>query len=184
MRSAPTLAASSAANVGIDCALSGEKRGTDDDARGACIEHLARALDGANAAAGLDRETLGDLRDKRGVVALAHGCIEIDQLDKRKAARTFQSNIQSRRKQGEASRPAPAGRCVRPADRWKESAWKPHGDAGAGQFFFERTRAGHAEVEDAGGKGRIGFAAPEDIDKMIHGSRAAGGDNRNARLLR
>ena len=68
---------------GIDFALSGEKRGTDNDATGACIDHLARALDGANSAAGLDRETLCELGNKGGVVALAHGCIEIDQLDKR-----------------------------------------------------------------------------------------------------
>ena len=58
----------------------GKQRRADNDAPGAGVEHLTRALDGVDASAGLARQALRDLRDQRGVIALAHGRIEIDEL--------------------------------------------------------------------------------------------------------
>src|ERR1035437_7493336 len=73
-------------------------------------------------------------------------------------------------------RPAPVERCDRLTDQWKESAWKPHGNAGGGELFFERASAGYAEVKDARGQRRIGLASPEHIHKM---SDSAGSARRN-----
>ena len=143
----------------------------------------AGALDGVDAAADLARQALRNLCDERGVVALAHGRVEIDQLDERKLARISRSSIRSRQMRGAVFRPAQAGRCGRPEDRWKESAWQPHGNAGLRQFLFERARARNAEVKDAGGERGIGFAARKDIGEMGDGARAARGDDGNADRL-
>ena len=43
-------------------------------------ENLLRTLDGANAAAHLDGQPFGNLLDECGVIALAHRCIQVDQL--------------------------------------------------------------------------------------------------------
>jgi hypothetical protein len=40
-------------------------------------------------------------------------------------------------------------------------------DAGVGQLFFERARAGNAEVEDAGGEGGVGLACAEDVGEVM-----------------
>ena len=48
----------------IDFALFGEERGADDDALCTRIEHLPCAVDGVDAAAGLDWQPLCNLRDK------------------------------------------------------------------------------------------------------------------------
>jgi hypothetical protein len=67
----------------------GEERGADDDALCAGVENLLRALDGVDAAASLNRQPLGDLRYKGGVIALAHGRVEVDQLDQRELGKLF-----------------------------------------------------------------------------------------------
>jgi len=74
---------------GVDCAGIRKERGANDDALRACIQHLLRAINRVDAASGLAGETLGDLRDERGVIALAHGGIEIDQLDQRESRELF-----------------------------------------------------------------------------------------------
>ena len=65
----------------VYCALGREERRTDDDALRAGVEDLAGAVDRVNAAAGLHRQPLGDLLHQRGVVALAHRRVQVDQLD-------------------------------------------------------------------------------------------------------
>src|ERR1017187_3637666 len=77
-------------------------------------------------------------------------------------------------------RPAPVERCDRLTDQWKESAWKPHGNAGGGELFFERASAGYAEVKDARGQRRIGLASPEHIDKMSDSAGSSRRDYGNA----
>src|SRR5580698_425175 len=70
---------------GVHRTLLRKERGADNDASSARIEHLSRALDRMNAAAGLARQPLGNLLDERGVVALAHGRIQVNELHKRKS---------------------------------------------------------------------------------------------------
>src|ERR1035437_5685900 len=65
----------------VDRTLRGEERRANDDALCARIEHLLRALDRVDAAAGLNWQPLGNPRYQFRVIALAHGRVEIDQLD-------------------------------------------------------------------------------------------------------
>src|SRR5450432_2975529 len=59
------------------------------------------------------------------------------------------------------------------------SAWQPDWNAGLGQLKLERPRIGNAEVEDAGGEGRVRFACEEDIGEVPGAARATRGDDRN-----
>ena len=81
IRSEPMAARELGGEGCVDCSLGREERRTDDDALCSGVEDLAGALDRVNASAGLHWEPLGNLLDKRGVVALAHRRIEVDQLD-------------------------------------------------------------------------------------------------------
>ena len=81
---APMLSASFDANVCIDRAFRRKKRRADDDSLRSSVQDLPCALDGVNAAAGLHRQPLRDLLHQRGIVALAHRRVEVDQLDQRK----------------------------------------------------------------------------------------------------
>ena len=84
-RSAPTLAASSAA-TSVFTVPSAEKSAEPMMTRlRARIQHLPRALDGVNAAARLARQPLRNLRHQRGVLALPHRRIQVDELHQRKA---------------------------------------------------------------------------------------------------
>src|SRR6185437_10590967 len=61
--------------------------------------------------------------------------------------------------------------------------WKPHGNAGIREFLFQRSCAGHAEMENARSQRGICAPASENIGKMRYCAGAARSDHRNADRL-
>ena len=127
----------------------------------------ARAQSESNAAADLARKALRDLRDERGVVALPHGGVEIDELDQRKARRTSSIQYSKSSKARRSFSPCTSW-TMRPPSRSMEGiSMGASRECRRRKFRFEGAGARDAEVEDAGGERGVGLAAREDIGEVL-----------------
>ena len=148
-----------------------KQRRADDDALRAGLEHVLRALDGVNAAARLARQALGDLLHERGVIALAHGGVEIDELHQRIAREFFDPVFEIVEGQAQLF----ALHQLHDAAAEQIDGRNQHGSLtgtpASGQLFFERAGAGDAEVKDAGGERGVGLAGGEDVGEMMQRCR-------------
>ena len=75
-----------------------EEAGAVDDSFGAGFEEALAVFGGLEASADLAGETLADHLDEGAVVALAHGGVEVDELDERVLLRSGRSSSRSRRR--------------------------------------------------------------------------------------